>query len=172
MTAKTISAALLLTLFTAFPALAGDIMITDSYARAASPSAKSGAAFVVIENHGADDRLTGVSSDVAAKVELHTNEEGEDGVMRMRHVEDGFDLPKHGEIVMQRGGHHVMFMGLKEPFEQGAKIPLTLHFESGKEIELEVDVDFERGASSGHGHSHDQSHDHSEGHSHNHSTSE
>ncbi|HAR50784.1 MAG TPA: copper-binding protein, partial [Roseovarius nubinhibens] len=44
-------------LLVASPAFAGEIEITDAYARSASPVAKTGAAFLVIENHGAADRL-------------------------------------------------------------------------------------------------------------------
>lgn len=134
-------------------AFAGDITITDSYARAASPAAKTGAAFLMIENAGPDDRLVDARSPAAARVELHTHIE-EDGVMRMRHVEDGFALPTGGKIMMKRGGDHVMFMGLTGPFEQGASVPLTLVFESAGEMEIEVPVDLERMPEKGHGHDH------------------
>lgn len=140
----------------ATPSWAGNIMVMDSYARSATANAPTGAAFLVIGNHGEeDDRLTGVTSPAAKRVELHTHEEDADGVMKMRHVVEGFTLPAGGEIVMQRGGQHVMFMGLTEPFEQGAMIPLTLEFEKAGTIEVEVPVDLERKA--GHGQSHGSS---------------
>lgn len=131
----------------ALPAAAGgDIMVMDPYARAASASAKSGAAFMMIHNHGTtDDRLIGAASPAAKRVELHTHVE-EDGVMRMIHVEEGFALPADGMIMMQRGGQHVMFMGLTEPFEQGKMVPVTLIFETAGEIEIEVPVDLTRKA--------------------------
>jgi copper(I)-binding protein len=72
--------------------------------------------------------------------------------MRMGEVEDGFALPADGEIVMERGGHHVMFMGLTAPFEQGDTIPLTLIFETSGEVTLDVPVDLERTPEEGHGH--------------------
>jgi len=134
------------------PATAQEIEIHDPYARSASPMAKSGAAFMVIRNTGdAGDRLIGVDSAAARKVELHTHHD-EDGVMRMIHVEEGFALPAGGEIRMQRGGRHVMMMGLTAPFEQGATIPLTLVFETSGEITLDVPVDLERKPGHGHGH--------------------
>lgn len=135
-------------------AFASGIEVHDAYARAASPDAKSGAAFMMIHNHdGADDRLIGVSSPVAQMVQLHTHVEDANGVMKMVHVEEGFDLPSNGEIHLKRGGDHVMFMGLTESFEQGKKIPLTLIFEEAGEIAIEVEVDLER-QDGGHGHSH------------------
>ncbi len=138
-------------LFAAAPAFAQDITIVDAYARSASPAAKTGAAFLVIENHtDHDDRLIGVASPAAKMVQLHTHKENADGVMSMVHVEEGFALPEGGAITMQRGGEHVMFMGLTGPFEQGAMIPLTLTFEKAGEMEIEVPVDLERKPGQGH----------------------
>jgi copper(I)-binding protein len=152
-TAFTALAAFALTL--AAPAMAQEIHVLDPYARSASPMAKTGAAFMLIENIGdADDRLIGVSSPAAKMVQLHTHRE-EGGVMKMVHVEEGFAVPAGETIFLQRGGDHVMMMGLTEPFEQGKTIPLTLVFETSGEIEIEVPVDLARKAE--HGHKHGQS---------------
>jgi len=132
------------TLALAAPAHA-EITIADAYARAASPMAKSGAAFLVIRNtDDTADRLIGASSDAAARTELHTHLEGEAGVMRMVHVEEGFELPAGGTIAMQRGGAHVMLMGLTDPMEQGETVTLTLTFENAGDLVVEVPVDLER----------------------------
>ncbi len=129
----------------ALPAFAQEIEVHDAYARASSMMSSSGAAFMMIHNNGgADDHLVDARSDVADKVELHTHREDDNGVMRMIHVEEGFALPADGMIEMKRGGHHVMFLGLREPFEQGAMIPLTLVFEKAGEVPFEVPVDLDR----------------------------
>lgn len=131
-------------LFCALPAFA-EITIQDAYARASSPMAKSGAAFLVIHNSGdAADRLVAVSSEAAARTELHIHLEGENGIMRMVHVEEGFDLPANGMIAMQRGGQHVMLMGLTAPMEQGATVTVTLTFETAGDVVVEVPVDLDR----------------------------
>lgn len=137
-------------------AFAEGVKVDNPYARSASEMATTGAAFMVIRNNGGpDDRLIGVTSDVAARVELHTHREDDNGVMRMIHVEEGFDLPGDGEIIMERGGHHVMFMGLTAPLVQGDVIGVTLVFETAGEVVVPVPVDLERqpgaGAHSGHG---------------------
>lgn len=136
------------------PAFA-EIIIEDAYARSASPMAKSGAAFMMIKNSGEADRLIAASSDAAARTELHTHLEGENGVMRMVHVEEGFELPADGMIAMQRGGKHVMLMGLNAPMEQGATVTVTLTFEKAGDVVVEVPVDLERqdhgGINHGHG---------------------
>jgi len=123
---------------------ADGIEIIDPYARASGMSAMAGAAFMVIRNSGdTDDRLIGAASDVAQRVELHTHTE-EDGVMRMVEVEEGFVLPAGGEILMVRGSHHVMFMGLNDPFEQDRILSVTLIFEQAGEIVVDIPVDLER----------------------------
>ncbi len=131
-------------LASALPAFA-EIAIKDAYARSASPMAKSGAAFMMITNDGGSaDRLVAVSSDAAARTELHTHLAEENGVMRMVHVEEGFELPADGMIAMQRGGKHVMLMGLNAPMEQGATVTVTLTFEKAGDVVVEVPVDLER----------------------------
>ncbi|WP_368186649.1 copper chaperone PCu(A)C [Aestuariibius sp. HNIBRBA575] len=131
----------------AVPAFAEGVEVHDQYARSSGMSAVAGAAFMTIHNHGDhDDRLIDAHADVSARVELHTHIDSGDGVMLMRHVPDGFELPAGGEIVMERGGKHVMFMGLNDPMEQDETFELTLVFEHAGEVVIEVPVDLERDA--------------------------
>lgn len=128
----------------AMPALAADIMIKDPYMRSSTPNAKVGAAFMGLMNHSdQDDRLIGARTDIAKKVELHTHIE-EDGVMKMREIEGGIMLPAGGMAMLQRGGDHIMMMGLTRGLEQGEVIPVTLVFENAGEITIDVPVDRER----------------------------
>lgn len=131
------------TLF-ALPVLA-DITIEDAYARSSGPSAKTGAAFFVIKNTGHnEDRLINVTSDVSKLAQLHTHIHGDDGVMKMRHDEDGFEVPAMGAHALQRGGDHVMLMGLNGPMVQGETFDVTLTFEKAGDITVTVPVDLER----------------------------
>jgi copper(I)-binding protein len=132
------------------------IAVDDAYARSSGKSAKAGAAFMMIQNTGeTDDRLIGVESDAAARVELHTHQVDDSGVAKMVHVEEGFVIPAGETHMLKRGGDHVMFMGLTAPFEQGATVPVTLIFENAGEVEIAVPVDLERQDKGGHGsHSH------------------
>jgi copper(I)-binding protein len=136
----------LITAFTAFslaiPALA-EIEIRDQYAL--SSNAMAGAAFMVIHNHGdTDDKLLGVTSDAAQRVELHTHIEDENGVMRMVHVEAGFLLPAGNELRLQRGSNHVMFMGLTTPFKQDDTIGIIFTFDNAGQINVSIPVDLDR----------------------------
>ena len=145
-----ISAALAVSCF-AMPALADGILVHDAYARSSGKSAKSGAAFLILENATTtDDRLIDARSDAAKRVELHTHKENADGVMQMIHVEEGFVLPAGGSHALKRGGDHVMMMGLTGPLAQGDTVTLTLVFEQAGEMTIEVPVGNKR--KGGHGH--------------------
>ncbi|MGB0901897.1 copper chaperone PCu(A)C [Halocynthiibacter sp.] len=143
---KTIFGAAALAL-TALPAFAQDIMVHDAYARSASPSAMAGGAFMEIMNHtDTDDRLIDVRSEVAKRTELHTHIDAGNGVMQMRKVDDGFVIPAGETHMLQRGGDHIMFMGLNQSFVQGDLLKVTFVFENAGEIEVEIPVDLERQA--------------------------
>ncbi|KEO53069.1 copper chaperone PCu(A)C [Thioclava pacifica] len=130
----------------AMPAFADEIEIVDAYVRSSSPVSKSAAAFMDIRNTtDRDDRLVSASSDIAARVELHTHQVGPNGEMQMREVKGGFPVPAHGEHLLARGGDHVMMMGLRHPIHQGDLVRLTLVFEKAGTMVLDVPVDLERG---------------------------
>ncbi len=136
------------------------IMVEDAYARTASSMSKSGAAFMVLHNHGTEpDRLVSAQSDIAVRVELHTHKDLGDGVMQMIEVEEGFPIPAGGTYVLERGGDHVMFMGLTGPMEQDQEIEVTLRFEQAGDLVVTIPVDNERMPAHDHsGHGHDHSH--------------
>lgn len=126
-----------------------EITVSDAYARVAGKMAKAGAAFMVIENSGEADRLIAASSDVAKKVELHTHKDMGEGVMRMVHVEEGFEIPAGGTHLLARGGDHVMFMGLNHGLDHGDMVTVTLTFEKAGDMTLDIPVDLERQDSHG-----------------------
>ncbi|MDG1430736.1 MAG: copper chaperone PCu(A)C [Paracoccaceae bacterium] len=141
---KSLFAATVATLVIATPTLA-EIIVSDPYARSSGPLAKSGAAFLMIENTSdQDDRLIGVTSDIAKRTELHTHLENEMGVMSMLHAEDGFVVLAGAYTKLNRGGKHVMFMGLNTAMEQGNEFTITLIFRDAGEITVTIPVDLER----------------------------
>lgn len=121
------------------------IHVHDSYARSSTATSGSGAAFMVLHNGGAtDDRLVAARSDVAERVELHTHIQDANGVMRMVEVTEGLPIPAGETHALERGGDHVMFLGLRRPLHQGDTIELTLIFETAGAISVAVPVDLER----------------------------
>ncbi|MCX2723710.1 copper chaperone PCu(A)C [Roseibium salinum] len=128
---------------------AGDLTLNHPWTRATPPRAKSGGGFVEIVNTGSEaDRLIAVSSDAAAKAELHQMTVN-DGVMTMRELEGGIEIPAGETVALQPGGLHIMFMGLNHPFEEGARVPVVLTFEKAGDVALELAVEKMGAKSSG-----------------------
>ena len=98
-----------------------------------------------IMNHSnKTDRLISVYSNIAKKTELHKHIMSENGIMKMVRIEDGIKIDAMQEHTLIRGGEHIMFMGLNEPFENGKIIPVILQFENSGEVTVEVIVDQKR----------------------------
>ncbi|MDH3472584.1 MAG: copper chaperone PCu(A)C [Rhodospirillales bacterium] len=117
---------------------AGELAVTGAWARASLGTAKSGAVYLTVENRGAAaDRLIAAETPAASRAALHTHIM-EEGVMKMRPVEGGIEIPAGGSAVLAPGGLHVMLMGLAAPLEEGARFPLTLTFEQAGPVTVEV----------------------------------
>ncbi len=115
------------------------IHVHEAYARLGPAS---GAVFFMIHNNGETDlRLTGARTDAAQKAELHTHVETADGVMQMMEIEGGVALPAGEMHSFERGGDHVMLMGLTADLKDGDLIPVTLVFEDGTEFQFDATVD-------------------------------
>jgi len=121
---------------------AGDapsFQIDHPWARASAGSAKTGVAYLTITDQGAPDRLTGVTTPVAATAELHETM-GDMGNMKMRPLA-GLDLAPGKPVKLAPGGYHVMLLGLKAPLKAGDSFPLTLQFEHAPPLTVNVAVE-------------------------------
>ena len=128
----------------------GKIDVEKPYARATPAGAMSGAAYMTLTNKTQTaDRLTGASSEVAAKVQIHEMKVV-NGVMKMREVAGGLAIPAGGSVALKPGSYHVMLMGLKKPLVAGQSFPLTLTFAKAGNISVTVPVEA-MGATSGNG---------------------
>ncbi|MEV6650054.1 copper chaperone PCu(A)C [Streptomyces sp. NPDC051219] len=93
------------------------------------------AGFLTVENSsGTADKLTSVTSDIADEVQIHETKD-----QRMQEVES-FDIPADGELNLERGGNHIMFLKLKQKPKQGEKVSVELHFEKAGLIKVELPV--------------------------------
>lgn len=102
-------------------------------------SGASSAAYLTISNSGdAADRLVKVSSDVAAAVELHNNE-NKDGVMIMTQLQS-VDVPAGGTVEFDPGGMHMMLIGLKRDLKAGESVPITLQFAQAGDVAVQATV--------------------------------
>ncbi|MBZ9816978.1 copper chaperone PCu(A)C [Mesorhizobium sp. CA7] len=119
----------------------GDLEIEHPWSRATPPGAKVGGGYFTVINKGsAPDRLLSISSDISEKAELH--EMGvKDGVMTMRPVEGGLEIPAGGKVALKPGAYHLMFTGLKRQPKQGEKFSATLTFERAGSVTVDFAVE-------------------------------
>jgi periplasmic copper chaperone A len=118
----------------------GDLEIGHPWSRATPAGAKVAGGYFTITNNGSTpDRLVSISSDISEKAELH--EMGvKDGVMTMRPVTGGLEIPAGGKVVLGPGSYHVMFMDLKQPPKQGEMFAATLTFERAGTVTIKFAV--------------------------------
>ncbi len=120
---------------------AGDLEIIHPSIPQPAAAAKSAAGYMGITNKGAEaDHLIGVETDAAEKSEVHVTKVGDDGVATMSHVES-IEIPAGDTVQLERGGLHVMLMGLNGTLNQGDMVKATLIFEHAGRVDVEFMVD-------------------------------
>lgn len=113
----------------------GALELTDLWTRATPPAAPAAGGFLTITNHGTEpDKLIAVSSPESEKGEVHEMSM-DDGVMKMRALPDGLEIPAGGTVTLAPGGFHLMFTTLKDPLVEGGKLPVTLTFEKAGKVD-------------------------------------
>jgi len=138
-----LAAAFALTVNSAFAAeyKAGSIQIKDPWARATPQGSEVAGGYMTLTNTGSEpDRLIGGSNAVAGKFEIHEMSM-DGGVMKMRMMPKGIEIKPGQTVELKPGSYHLMFIGLKQPFEQGKRVKGTLQFEKAGTVEVEYAVE-------------------------------
>ncbi|MCW2382477.1 MULTISPECIES: copper chaperone PCu(A)C [unclassified Sphingobium] len=117
------------------------LTIDRPWARETARGQSAGGGFLAITNSArTDERLTGGSTPVATRVEIHSMSM-EGGVMRMRPLKNGLPVAAGGSVALKPGGFHIMFMGLKRPLVRGETIPVTLDFARAGKVQVSFAVE-------------------------------
>ncbi|MFE4826170.1 copper chaperone PCu(A)C [Streptomyces sp. NPDC056672] len=99
------------------------------------PVSDLAAGFLTITNSGGGaDKLTSVTGDLSDDITIHKTEN-----QKMMKV-TSFDIPADGELDLERGGNHIMFMDIKHRPRQGENVSIELHFEKADPITVELPV--------------------------------
>ena len=99
------------------------------WTRATPAGAKVAGGFLKITNVGVEaDRLIGGSLDAAGLVQVHEMSMS-DGVMKMRELPKGLEIKPGQTVELKPGSYHMMFIDLKAPVTEGARLLGTLIFE-------------------------------------------
>jgi copper(I)-binding protein len=104
-----------------------------------TPNGRDMTACYITLTSSTGDRLTSIISPRAAQSEFHAvSTDG--GVMSMREMENGLELPAGETVALAPGGDHIMLTGVTVPLSEGDRVPLALTFASGAQIALEAPV--------------------------------
>lgn len=132
----------------------GSLTVDSPWARETAAGQSAGGAFLIISNKGRQaDRLVSATSPAAREVQIHTMSM-DGGVMRMRQLKQGIEIPAGKTVELKPGGYHIMLMGLKQPLSRGSSVPLTLTFQKAGQVRVELAV-MPVGSSGPGGHGHD-----------------
>jgi len=120
---------------------AGDLKIIHPTARPTAMVGVPGAGYLSIQNDGKTaDTLLGASCSLAKGVEIHEMSM-DGGVMQMRDLPKGIDIPAGGRVDLNPGGTHLMLLGLSKQLVPGDKLPLTLEFAKAGKVNVELQVE-------------------------------
>lgn len=132
---------------------AGDLEIEHPWSRETPTGARVAGGYFTVKNTGSTpDRLVSITSDISAKAELHQMTVS-DGVMTMRQVVGGLEIPAGGAVELEPGGYHLMFIDLKSQPKKGESFAATLTFEKAGSVSVDFVVDG-MGETSGADHDH------------------
>ena len=120
---------------------AGSIEIKHPWARATPKGATIAGGFMKLLNTGtAPDRLVGGTNANSEKFEIHETAM-DNGVMKMRPLPNGLEIKPGETVELKPGSYHLMFVGVKEPFEKGKRVKGTLQFEKAGSVDVEYVVE-------------------------------
>ena len=135
----------------------GPIAIDHPWTRATPKNAPVAGGYLKITNTGTTpDRLTGGSTEVAKRFEVHEMSM-EGGVMKMRELRDGLTIAPGATVELKPGSYHIMMMNLSRPLAKGENVKGTLTFEKAGKVDIEFAVEAIGGSPAGmktkeHGH--------------------
>jgi len=126
----------------AFTALAegqGAIRVSDAKSRPTIAGGTGVVYMTVVNQAASDDELTGLSSPIADKAEMHRTVKDDGGIMKMDAV-TSLSVKANASVMFGPGGLHVMLTGLKQPLATGDSFPLTLTFAKAGAVTVTVSV--------------------------------
>ncbi|WP_407287237.1 copper chaperone PCu(A)C [Streptomyces sp. BP-8] len=90
--------------------------------------------FLTIKNSGAADKLTAVTTNEAKSVTIHKTAGN-----KMEQVES-LPIPAGGELRLERGGNHLMLMGMKHKPAKSDVIRVQLQFAHAEPVDVDLPV--------------------------------
>ena len=117
---------------------AADVAVRDPWIAEAPPGAMAAAAFMLLENDGAEPRsAVGAESAACERIEFHRSEI-EGGIARMVE-QNSLTVPAGGSLALEPGGTHVMLIR-PVALHAGDRVQITLELDDGEKLAVEAVV--------------------------------
>ena len=117
---------------------AADVAVRDPWIAEAPPGAMAAAAFMVLENDGAEPRsAVGAESAACERIEFHRSEI-EGGIARMVE-QNSLTVPAGGRLTLEPGGTHLMLIR-PVALHAGDRVQITLELDDGEKLAVEAVV--------------------------------
>jgi len=131
----------------------GALEIGHPWSRATPAGARVAAGYLRVKNTGTEpDRLVAATGEIAGKTEIHEMSVNAEGVMTMRPVAGGIEIPAGSEVELKPGSFHIMFMDLNRSATEGEVFKGTLTFEKAGTVDVEFAVEAAGGETGHDGH--------------------
>lgn len=141
-------AILMLSLLASATAVAGELEVGEARVREVLPGRSVTAGFFTVTNHtGRDCVLRGGETPAAGAVEVHGHQH-EDGMVRMRRVQE-LRVPTGEIVALEPGGYHLMLVETVDFPAPGQAIDMVLDFGDCGTLTVEMPV-----VGMGHSHRH------------------
>ncbi|MFA5668757.1 MAG: copper chaperone PCu(A)C [Balneolaceae bacterium] len=113
--------------------------IITEWARPAVKGAMSGAYLQYTNALDVADTIVAVSSDVGMMTQIHETYTTEDGLSGMREMKN-ISVEPSEQLILERGGLHVMLMNLKKNIAEGDSITISLTFKYAGVVDIKMPV--------------------------------
>jgi copper(I)-binding protein len=114
------------------------IAVSKAWVRLPAVKGEAGAAYFTIEGGAEGTKLTGISSPMTSRIELH--ESMEQGGMSAMRALTGVEFDYRRRIRFAPGGKHAMLFGINQAVKPGASIPLTFAFDTAPPVTVDAEV--------------------------------
>jgi periplasmic copper chaperone A len=99
-----------------------------------------GAAYFTVKGGPVADRLVLVTADFAIRSEMHESMKS-GGMMSMKPLAAGVEIPAGGTVAFKPGGLHVMLYDIRPDLKPPGPMPLNLRFASGTTLTIGARVE-------------------------------
>ncbi|MDG1164870.1 MAG: copper chaperone PCu(A)C [Porticoccaceae bacterium] len=121
-------------------AQSSSLQASDSYIRTMPPGLTTTAGFLSITNSGSTPcLLLSAESQLSDRLEFHEHLHS-DGMMRMRPVTGGINVPAGETVVFKPGGLHIMLFNIQQPLIAGESTRLQFNTDQCGILDISAEI--------------------------------